>query len=47
MQVILAETDLGRGVLGVIDGVRPKGIEDAEGVAWRTSFLRTIGYKAG
>jgi adenosine/AMP kinase len=47
VQVILAETDLGRGVLGVIDGVRPKGIEDAEGLAWRTSFLRKIGYKAG
>jgi adenosine/AMP kinase len=47
VQVILAETQQGRGVLGVIDGVRPKGIEDAEGVAWRTSFLRKIGYKAG
>ena len=47
LQVILAETDLGRGVLGVIDGVRPNGIEDAEGLAWRTSFLRKIGYKAG
>jgi adenosine/AMP kinase len=47
VQAILAETDLGRGVLGVIDGVRTKGIEDADGVAWRMSFLRKIGYKAG
>jgi len=47
VQVILAETTQGRGVLGVIDGVRTKGIEDDEGVAWRTSFLRKIGYKAG
>ena len=47
VQVILAETELGRGVLGVIDGIRTRGIEDAEGVAWRTSFLRKIGYKAG
>ena len=47
VQVILAETELGRGVLGVIDGIRTRGIEDAEGVAWRTAFLRQIGYKAG
>ncbi|MEJ5198747.1 MAG: adenosine-specific kinase [Anaerolineae bacterium] len=46
VQVILAETEQGRGVLGVIDGVHTKGIEDAEGVAWRKGFLRMIGYKA-
>lgn len=45
VQVILAESDQGRGVLGVIDGVHTRGIEDAEGVAWRKGFLRTIGYK--
>ncbi len=46
VQVVLAESDQGRGILGVIDGVRTKGIEDADGVAWRTGFLRKIGYKA-
>ena len=44
-QVIVAETDQGRGVLGVVDGFSPKGIEDEEGVAWRKGFLRMIGYK--
>jgi adenosine/AMP kinase len=46
VQVILAESEQGRGILGVIDGVRTKGIEDAEGVNWRKGFLRKIGYKA-
>lgn len=45
VEVILAETEQGRGVLGVIDGGRPKGIEGAEDVAWRRDFLRRIGYK--
>ncbi|MGD2205593.1 MAG: adenosine-specific kinase [Anaerolineae bacterium] len=44
-QVIVAETDQGRGVLGVVDGLPPEGVEDDEGVAWRKGFLRTIGYK--
>jgi hypothetical protein len=44
-QVIVAETDQGRGVLGVVDGFSPQGIEDAEDIAWRQGFLRTIGYK--
>jgi adenosine/AMP kinase len=46
VQVVLAESAQGRGILGVIDGVRTKGIEDADGVAWRVGFLRKIGYKA-
>ncbi len=46
VQVILAETAQGRGILGVIDGIHTKGIEDADGVAWRKGFLRKIGYKA-
>lgn len=46
VQVILAETAQGRGILGVIDGIHTKGIEDADGVAWRKGFLRQIGYKA-
>ncbi|MBN1249405.1 MAG: adenosine-specific kinase [Anaerolineae bacterium] len=45
VEVIMAETDLGRGILGVVDGVASKGIEDSEGIAWRKGFLRTIGYK--
>jgi hypothetical protein len=44
-QVIVAETEQGRGVLGVVDGFSPKGIEDEEGLAWRKGLLRTIGYK--
>lgn len=45
VQVILAESEQGRGILGVIDGVHTKGVEDDEGVAWRKGFLRMIGYK--
>jgi len=45
LEVIVAETDQGRGILGVIDGLKPKGIEDQEGVKWRKGFLRKIGYK--
>ncbi len=46
-QVIIAQSEQGRGILGVIDGYSPKGIEDAEDIAWRKNFLRQIGYKAG
>ncbi len=45
-QVIVAENEQGRGILGVIDGFSPKGIEDDKGIAWRKDFLRMIGYKA-
>jgi uncharacterized protein len=45
-EVIIADSSHGRGILGVIDGESPKGVEDAEGIAWRKSFLRLIGYKA-
>lgn len=44
-EVVLAETEQGRGVLGVVDGFRPQGAEDAEGVEWRRTLLRKIGYK--
>jgi adenosine/AMP kinase len=44
-QVVVAETEQGRGILGVVDGFSPKGIEDGSGIAWRKGFLRTIGYK--
>jgi len=45
VSVIVAQTDAGSGILGVIDGVKPKGIESAEDVTWRHDFLRKIGYK--
>ncbi len=45
LQVVIAETEQGRGIMGVIDGAPPKGIEDADDVAWRKGFLRTLGYK--
>jgi adenosine/AMP kinase len=45
VEVIIAETELGRGIMGVIDGQPPLGIEDEEGIAWRKGFVRTIGYK--
>jgi hypothetical protein len=44
-EVILADTGSGRGILGVVDGFKPKGIEDEDDIVWRTGFLRTIGYK--
>jgi len=46
-QVVLAETEHGRGILGVIDGVKSKGVEGESDVAWRMGFLRQIGYKLG
>lgn len=45
-QVIVAETEQGRGVLGVIDGHKSKGVEDEGGIAWRKELLRRLGYKA-
>jgi len=46
-QVVLAETEQGRGILGVVDGLASKGIENEEDVAERKQFLRKIGYKIG
>ncbi len=45
VEVILAETEVGRAVLGVVDGSKPKGVETAEDVVKRKEFLRKIGYK--
>src|SRR5574342_4220 len=45
VEVVIAETEHGRGILGVIDGGKSKGIEDAQGIAWRKDLLRKIGYK--
>ncbi len=44
--VIVADHGPGRGILGVIDGFKPKGIEDEGEISWRKGFLRQIGYKA-
>jgi len=44
-QVLVAESEQGRGILGVIDGSSPQGVEDADGKEWRKGFLRMIGYK--
>ena len=44
-QVILAETEQGRGILGVVDGFASKGIENEKDIAERKTFLRKIGYK--
>ena len=45
VEVILAETEQGRGILGVVDGVKTKGVETEDDVAQRKAFLRMIGYK--
>jgi adenosine/AMP kinase len=45
VQVVVAETEQGRGVLGVIDGVPPTGAEGSEDAEKRRGFLRMIGYK--
>ncbi|MCK5826986.1 adenosine-specific kinase [Candidatus Bipolaricaulota bacterium] len=46
VQVIVAETEQGRGILGVIDGAAPSGVEDEASIAWRKDLLRKFGYKA-
>ena len=46
-QVIVAETEQGRGIMGVIDGFAAQGIEDESGIAWRKGLLRRFGYKLG
>jgi len=45
VEVIVAETERGRGILGVIDGERPKGVEAEADRAWRHGLLRKLGYK--
>ena len=44
-EVVIAETEQGRGILGVVDGASPKGVETEADVNWRRNFLRQIGYK--
>ncbi|MFM7372640.1 MAG: adenosine-specific kinase, partial [Sphaerospermopsis kisseleviana] len=45
VQVILAETEQGRGIIGVIDGFLPKGVEGNEDIKSRHDLLRKFGYK--
>lgn len=45
VEAIVAETDQGRGILGVVDGFSPKGVETEVDVRARREFLRKIGYK--
>ena len=45
LQIVIAETDQGRGILGVIDGTKSKGIETEKDITARKDFLRKIGYK--
>jgi adenosine/AMP kinase len=45
VEIIAAQTEQGRGVLGVVDGSSPKGVEGPADAAWRHDLLRKIGYK--
>jgi len=45
VEVILADNGAGRGIMGVIDGAKPNGVEDESGRKWRHSLLRKFGYK--
>jgi adenosine/AMP kinase len=45
VEVIVAETDQGKGIMGIIDGFSPRGVETPEDKAHRKEFLRKIGYK--
>ena len=44
-EIVIAQTGQGRGILGVVDGASPKGVEGESDVAWRKNLLRQIGYK--
>jgi len=44
-EILVAQTAAGRGVVGVVDGQPPLGVEGEDGIAWRKGFLRKIGYK--
>jgi len=45
VEVIVAETEMGRGIMGIIDGLKHKGVESQADITWRREFLRKIGYK--
>ncbi len=46
VDVIITETAQGRGILGVVDGSSPQGVEAEQDIEWRKDFLRAIGYKS-
>lgn len=45
VEIVIAQSEQGRGVLGVIDGSSPKGVEGEQDIGWRRDLLRKIGYK--
>jgi hypothetical protein len=45
VELVLVQTEQGRGIMGVVDGFSPKGVEDEKGIAWRKEILRKFGYK--
>jgi len=45
VQVLIVKTEQGKGIIGVVDGFSPKGIETEDDITWRKKFLRDIGYK--
>ncbi|MGA2193167.1 MAG: adenosine-specific kinase, partial [Nitrospirota bacterium] len=45
VEAVIAQTEMGRGIMGVVDGFPPKGVEGSDDVAHRKDFLRKIGYK--
>lgn len=47
LEIVIAETQQGRGIVGVVDGLKSKGIETEENIKERKEFLRKIGYKLG
>ena len=47
VEVVIAESEQGRGIMGVIDGVKSKGVETESDISMRKDFLRKIGYKLG
>jgi hypothetical protein len=47
LEIIIAETEQGRGIVGVVDGLKSKGVETEKDIKERKEFLRKIGYKLG
>ncbi|MGH9981692.1 MAG: adenosine-specific kinase [Nitrososphaeraceae archaeon] len=45
IEIMYIETDQGRAIIGIVDGYKPKGIEDEDNIIERKTFLREIGYK--
>ena len=45
IEILYVETDQGRAIIGIVDGYKPKGMEDEDNIIERKNFLRKIGYK--